>query len=50
MDDQQPFEKQTGCRTGGHRRYVELGGRYIAIHAIRFMVNGSRQFMQEMRS
>lgn len=32
------------------RRYVELGARYIATHAIRFMVNGSRQFMQEVKS
>ena len=31
------------------RRYVELGARYIATHTIRFMVNGSRQFMQEVR-
>jgi 4-hydroxy-2-oxoheptanedioate aldolase len=31
------------------RRYVELGARYIATHAVRFMVNGSRQFMEEVR-
>ena len=32
------------------RRYVELGARYIASHAIRFMANGSRQFINEVRS
>jgi 4-hydroxy-2-oxoheptanedioate aldolase len=32
------------------RRYVELGARYIATHAIRFMANGSRQFLSEVRA
>lgn len=32
------------------RRYVELGARYIATHAMRFMVQGSRQFLAEVRS
>jgi 4-hydroxy-2-oxoheptanedioate aldolase len=31
------------------RRYVELGVRYIASHAIRFMANGSKQFLTEVR-
>ena len=32
------------------RRYVELGARYIASHAMRFLVNGSKQFIAEVRS
>lgn len=32
------------------RRYTELGAQYIATHAIRFMANASRQFMDEVRS
>lgn len=32
------------------RRYVELGARYIASHAIRFMANGSRLFINEVRA
>lgn len=31
------------------RRYVELGAQYIATHAVRFMANGSRQFISEVR-
>jgi 4-hydroxy-2-oxoheptanedioate aldolase len=32
------------------RRYVELGARYIATHAIRFMAGASRQFITEVKS
>lgn len=32
------------------RRYIELGARYIATHALRFMVQGSRQFLSEVRA
>jgi 4-hydroxy-2-oxoheptanedioate aldolase len=32
------------------RRYIELGARYIATHAIRFMANASRQFITEVKS
>ena len=32
------------------RRYVDLGVRYMATHAIKLMVNGSRQFIEEVRS
>jgi 4-hydroxy-2-oxoheptanedioate aldolase len=32
------------------RRYVELGAQYIASHAVRFMANGSKQFINEVRS
>jgi len=32
------------------RRYVELGVRYIASHAIRFMANGSSSFLNEVRA
>jgi len=32
------------------RRYVELGATYIASHAVRFMANGSKQFISEVRS
>jgi 4-hydroxy-2-oxoheptanedioate aldolase len=32
------------------KRYTDLGARYIASHAIRFMANGSRQFIEEVRS
>jgi 4-hydroxy-2-oxoheptanedioate aldolase len=31
------------------RRYIELGARYIASHGVRFMANGSRQFISELR-
>jgi len=31
------------------RRYTELGARYIASHAIKFMAGASRQFVQEVR-
>ncbi len=31
------------------RRYVDLGVRYLATHAIGHMVNGSRKFMEEVR-
>ena len=32
------------------KRYVQLGARYIASHAIRFMANASKQFLTEVRS
>jgi 4-hydroxy-2-oxoheptanedioate aldolase len=32
------------------RRYVELGARYIAANAMRFMVQASRQFLAEVRA
>jgi 4-hydroxy-2-oxoheptanedioate aldolase len=32
------------------QRYVGLGARYIASHVIRFMANGSKQFLQEVRA
>ena len=32
------------------RRYVTLGARYIAAHAIRFMANSSKQFLSEVRA
>ena len=35
--------------TAAARRYVELGARYIASHAVRFMANGSRQFLTEVK-
>jgi 2-keto-3-deoxy-L-rhamnonate aldolase RhmA len=44
--------KTAGCIAADSataRRYVELGARYIASHAIRFMANGSRQFLSEVR-
>jgi 4-hydroxy-2-oxoheptanedioate aldolase len=31
------------------KRYIELGARYIASHAIRFMANASKQFLDEVR-
>jgi 4-hydroxy-2-oxoheptanedioate aldolase len=31
------------------RRYVDLGARYIASHAIQFMTKASRQFIEEVR-
>jgi 2-keto-3-deoxy-L-rhamnonate aldolase RhmA len=31
------------------RRYIDLGARYIASHAIQFMTKASRQFIQEVR-
>jgi len=45
--------KTAGCiaaDAAAARRYVELGGRYIATHAVRFMANASRQFLTEVRS
>ena len=44
--------KIAGCiaaEPAAARRYVELGARYIASHAIRFMANGSKQFLTEVR-
>jgi len=44
--------KMAGCIAADSataRRYVELGARYIASHAIRFMANASRQFVTEVR-
>ncbi|MHA1549011.1 MAG: HpcH/HpaI aldolase family protein [Alphaproteobacteria bacterium] len=32
------------------KRYVDLGARYMATHVVRFMADGSRRFMQEVRS
>lgn len=32
------------------KRYIDLGARYIATHALKFMTNGSRQFIEELRS
>jgi len=32
------------------RRYCELGARYIASHAIKFMAQASRQFLEEVRA
>ena len=32
------------------RHYCELGARYIASHAIKFMAQGSREFMKEVRA
>jgi len=32
------------------KRYIDLGARYIATHALKFMTNGSRQFIQEVTS
>ena len=32
------------------RRYTELGARYIATHAVKFMADGSRQFMKEVKA
>ena len=31
------------------RRYIDLGARYIASHAIQFMTKASRQFIEEVR-
>ena len=45
--------KTAGCMVADvaiARRYVDLGAKYIATHAIRFMVNGSRQFLNEVRA
>ena len=39
----------TAADAAAARRLVELGARYIATHAIRFMANGSRQFIAEVR-
>ena len=44
--------KVAGCiaaDTATARRYTDLGVRYLATHAIKFMVNGTRQFMEEVR-
>jgi 4-hydroxy-2-oxoheptanedioate aldolase len=32
------------------KRYIDLGARYIASHAVRFMTNGSRHFIEELRA
>jgi 4-hydroxy-2-oxoheptanedioate aldolase len=45
--------KIAGCITADAatgRRYIELGARYLATHAIRFMAQGSRQFLSEVRA
>jgi 4-hydroxy-2-oxoheptanedioate aldolase len=39
----------TAADPAAARRLVEIGARYIATHAIRFMANGSRQFIAEVR-
>jgi 4-hydroxy-2-oxoheptanedioate aldolase len=31
------------------KRYIDLGARYIATHAVRFMVNGSKEFLEGVR-
>jgi 4-hydroxy-2-oxoheptanedioate aldolase len=44
--------KIAGCISidaAGARRYVELGARYIATHAVRHMNTASRQFMAEVK-
>jgi 4-hydroxy-2-oxoheptanedioate aldolase len=44
--------KVGGCiaaDAGTAKRYVELGARYIASHAIRFMADGSRRFLEDVR-
>lgn len=45
--------KTAGCMCGDSqaaRRYVELGAKYIATHALKCMTNGSRQFIEEVTS
>jgi len=45
--------KTAGCIAADSataKRYVQLGARYIASHAIRFMANASKQFLTEVRS
>jgi 4-hydroxy-2-oxoheptanedioate aldolase len=32
------------------RRYIDMGVRYLATHALRFMVTGSQEFLQAVRS
>lgn len=32
------------------KQYIDLGARYIATHAIKFMANGSRKFIEEVKS
>ena len=44
--------KTAGCiatESDVARRYIELGARYVATHAVRFMAEGSRRFMGEVR-
>jgi 2-keto-3-deoxy-L-rhamnonate aldolase RhmA len=44
--------KVAGCisiESDGAQRYVELGARYIATHAVRHMAAGSRRFMSEVK-
>lgn len=45
--------KTAGCITADTdiaKRYIDLGVRYLATHAIKFMVNGSKQFIEEVQS
>ena len=45
--------KTAGCITTDYdiaRRYIDLGVRYLATHAIKFMVNGSKGFIEEVRT
>lgn len=45
--------KMAGCivaDAGTAKRYIDLGARYIASHAVRFMANASRQFLTEVRA
>ncbi len=32
------------------RRYIDLGAKYVATHALKLMTNGSRQFIEEVTS
>ena len=32
------------------KRFIDLGARYIATHAVKFMANGSKQFIRELKS
>ena len=44
--------KTAGCIAADVKeaqRYIDLGARYIATHAVRFMVNGSREFLEGVR-
>lgn len=43
--------KTAGCisvDSQAARRFIDLGARYIATHALKFMTNGSRQFIEEV--